>query len=79
LSVTPASVVTAEAPTQSQSETTGAIKSNLDSSQFETLRATNPTAKETFDGKKAQQTDVDRVAELLESAEGGDETLASVG
>jgi hypothetical protein len=54
------------------------IKSNLDSSQLETLRATNPTAKETLDGKKAQQTDVDRVAELLESAEGGDKTLASV-
>ena len=53
--VTPASVVTTEAPAQSQSETTGAIKSNLDSSQLETLRATNPTAKEILDDKKAQQ------------------------
>jgi hypothetical protein len=79
VSVTPASVVTTEAPTQSQSETTGAIKSNLDSSQLEILHTTNPTAKETLDDKKAQQTEVDRVAKLLESTEGGDETLASVG
>jgi hypothetical protein len=55
VSATPDSVVTTEAPTQSQSETTGAIKSNLDSSQLETLRATNPTAKEILDNKKAQQ------------------------
>ena len=55
VSVAPASVVTTEAPTKSQSETTGAIKSNLDSSQLETLRATNPTAKEILDGKKAHR------------------------
>jgi hypothetical protein len=55
VSATPASVITTETPTQSQPETTGTIKSNLDSSQLDTLPATNPTTKEILDDKKAKQ------------------------